>query len=80
VADPAKTEASAAGVLTLIRAAMERWIEIEREALVQAFTKEFETRLRSVAASTVLKLHSLYTVERMGTEIVIRIQIEDKTK
>ena len=59
-----------------IKEAVDACLVRESEKIIKIAMHDFEREIRAVVAGVVLKLMTVYRVETMGNELVIRVEIK----
>ena len=59
-----------------IAQAIEAIIKTEAELFIKKAVADYEAALRNKIAHVIMCAHDFYSVDRMGQELVIRVQIE----
>lgn len=63
-----------------IARALDKVIGDAREEVIKDAVKEFDGRVREAVARVALKVFEVYSVERMGNQILIRVDIKGDNK
>jgi hypothetical protein len=63
-------------VKSMIGKALDKVIADAREEVIKDAVKEFETQVRASVAHVTLKIFEAYSVERIGNQILIRVDIK----
>lgn len=53
-------------------------VKAAQESVISKAKDEFEVKIRSLIGSVAISLLNYYSIERIGTELVIRVQLEKK--
>ena len=61
-----------------IHGLIERSVEAEKESLIKEVVKEFEIRVRETVGQASIKVANYFSIQRMGPDLVIRVQIEGR--
>lgn len=64
------------GIEATIRRALESRIQEAKDRALNIARTDFETSLRKILADVSLQVANYYSVERLGSELLIRVQLE----
>lgn len=70
------TESFASRLERQLTDAIKACAEFEKEELIKKAVAEFEVKLRKAVGTAAIQLANYYNVERMGTDLVIRVRVD----
>lgn len=73
---PVSSRPSVDWISQKILEATEREVAIAKDKVLEWATQEFREQVKAIVAKVVMKLLDTYTVERIGSELLIRVKIE----
>jgi len=56
--------------------AIESQVDAEKEQIIKTAVAEFEKRIRTIVGQMTIELAQYYSIERLGSDLVIRVRIE----
>jgi hypothetical protein len=64
-------------IAAAIEQALDKQIAEVKEQIIRRAVEEFNKEVREITAKTALKVSDCFSIERMGTDVIIRVKVEN---
>lgn len=63
-------------VESIVRAAIETQVAEIKKRIIEVAVEDFRQQVRGAVGNVAIKLSELYSIQRLGTELVIHVELE----